>query len=590
MTGLDELEALLDSFEQQQIQNTTLYNKAMQQEQAQQELSPDVQGIINNVMQQREREAVRRRLANFYNEVEYACGGCIKHADGGSIHIDPSKKGTFTAAASRHGMGVQEFASRVLAHKENYSPAMVKKANFARNATKFHHAYGGPINIFAHGGSMSHQDGKIKSILDKYLTNYRITSGYRGKNNKIGKLGSKSAHAHLLDDGSSAALDIVSDNMDRLRQELTNPELQRELAANGFGILDETDPATMKRTGATGAHFHIGQGIKGGGFHINGYGHQPADIAYPSYASGPMQPIVTSSGSDDTSSPSWWDRPSAMTEADTEALYASAAGAGGVPTQDFSVFNLDWNPNMFAKGGEVKRSDGNKMWNKAKPLYAELTAAGVPHMAAIGVLGNIALESGVNPNAKNSVNGGHWGYVQNDKVITDHIKKYYGGYGHAEQMQFLKDGLTGKIRGAKQAPWLQKRFDEYRRHMNGVTDPAQAALLWERDYEKSKNEGLNQRSGYAKHFHTLLGSPATDYVNKPSVSEAQRYIDMLQPIVVGGNTEQPQFNPWWSQNTPEVEAEATQYANLVPDFSQFNLSWDPINGRKQRGLSVGLMG
>lgn len=65
-------------------------------------------------------------------------------SDGGSIHIDPSKKGTFTAAAKKHGMGVQEFASRVLANKENYSPAMVKKANFARNASKWH-GYGGHI-------------------------------------------------------------------------------------------------------------------------------------------------------------------------------------------------------------------------------------------------------------------------------------------------------------------------------------------------------------------------------------------------------------------------------------------------------------
>lgn len=56
---------------------------------------------------------------------------------GGSIHISPSKRGTFTAAATKHGMGVQEFVSRVLRNKENYSPAMVKKANFARNASKW---------------------------------------------------------------------------------------------------------------------------------------------------------------------------------------------------------------------------------------------------------------------------------------------------------------------------------------------------------------------------------------------------------------------------------------------------------------------
>ena len=57
----------------------------------------------------------------------------------GGIHIAPSKRGTFTAAATKHGMGVQEFASRVLRNKDSYSPAMVKKANFARNASKWNH-------------------------------------------------------------------------------------------------------------------------------------------------------------------------------------------------------------------------------------------------------------------------------------------------------------------------------------------------------------------------------------------------------------------------------------------------------------------
>lgn len=62
-----------------------------------------------------------------------------KKAEGGSIHIAPSKRGTFTAAASRHGMGVQEFASKVLSHPEDYSLTMRKKANFARNASKWKH-------------------------------------------------------------------------------------------------------------------------------------------------------------------------------------------------------------------------------------------------------------------------------------------------------------------------------------------------------------------------------------------------------------------------------------------------------------------
>jgi hypothetical protein len=62
---------------------------------------------------------------------------------GGGIYIKPSKRGTFTAAAKKRGKGVQEFASQVLANKSNYSPAMVKKANFARNASKWKKQDGG---------------------------------------------------------------------------------------------------------------------------------------------------------------------------------------------------------------------------------------------------------------------------------------------------------------------------------------------------------------------------------------------------------------------------------------------------------------
>lgn len=65
--------------------------------------------------------------------------GRVKKSSGGSIHIAPSKRGTFTAAASKHHMGVQEFASTVLRNKDRYSPAMIKKANFARNASKWNH-------------------------------------------------------------------------------------------------------------------------------------------------------------------------------------------------------------------------------------------------------------------------------------------------------------------------------------------------------------------------------------------------------------------------------------------------------------------
>ena len=62
---------------------------------------------------------------------------------GGGIHIKKSHRGLFTKEAKEHGMGVQEFASHVLANKDKYSPEVVKRANFARNASKF--ALGGDM-------------------------------------------------------------------------------------------------------------------------------------------------------------------------------------------------------------------------------------------------------------------------------------------------------------------------------------------------------------------------------------------------------------------------------------------------------------
>lgn len=81
-----------------------------------------------------------------YNDVAIEMGlDDMTFAKGGKIHIKPSKRGTFTAAAKKHGKSVQAFARQVLANKGKYSPAMVKKANFA-------HVFGG--RNYSDGGSL----------------------------------------------------------------------------------------------------------------------------------------------------------------------------------------------------------------------------------------------------------------------------------------------------------------------------------------------------------------------------------------------------------------------------------------------------
>lgn len=64
----------------------------------------------------------------------------------GSFGPDPANKGKFTAKATRAGMGVQEFAKYVLAHKTAYPVTTIREAVWARNAkTKFNHVNGLPV-------------------------------------------------------------------------------------------------------------------------------------------------------------------------------------------------------------------------------------------------------------------------------------------------------------------------------------------------------------------------------------------------------------------------------------------------------------
>ncbi len=90
---------------------------------------------------------------------------------GGGIHIKKSHRGLFTKEAKEHGMGVQEFASHVLANKDKYSPEVVKRANFARNASKF--ALGGDMQTngsdFSNGlmhidAGLSHEENPYDGV------------------------------------------------------------------------------------------------------------------------------------------------------------------------------------------------------------------------------------------------------------------------------------------------------------------------------------------------------------------------------------------------------------------------------------------
>lgn len=130
------------------------------------------------------------------------------------------------------------------------------------------HSYGG--NLFSgeeNHSSQMHQ-GYVYDVLPKMLKeaglNVRVTSGYR-RPGQAGKAGNRSWHTH------HGAVDIVPQGkttFEDIENALyNNPIISRYMIDNGFGLIDESgrtaeSKATMKKTGATGAHFHIGKDSK----------------------------------------------------------------------------------------------------------------------------------------------------------------------------------------------------------------------------------------------------------------------------------------------------------------------------------------
>lgn len=104
------------------------------------------------------------------------------------------------------------------------------------------------------GVAMSPDANTLMNVLLKYGISGRISSALRpGAKTSSGKT-SFHALGQAVDIAAPAGM-----SMEQFTAQFNNPELIKELSALGFNILDETNPDMMKRTGATGPHFHIGR-------------------------------------------------------------------------------------------------------------------------------------------------------------------------------------------------------------------------------------------------------------------------------------------------------------------------------------------
>lgn len=93
---------------------------------------------------------------------------------------------------------------------------------------------------------LSEEMGEFTSRLTDMFPELRITSGRRD--------GDGSSHHHTGD-----ALDIGKEHTDVYDYLMNTQDGLTLMGEFGLGVIDETDPAMMVKTGATGPHFHIGR-------------------------------------------------------------------------------------------------------------------------------------------------------------------------------------------------------------------------------------------------------------------------------------------------------------------------------------------
>lgn len=127
----------------------------------------------------------------------------------GGIMIKKENRGKFTKSANRANMGVQEYARHILANKEDYSPTLIKRANFARN-------FGGRK---AFGGDLNTYGGTYNGGLE-YINN-----GDTHENNILGgvPMGSdRDGIPNLVEEGETIWNDYVFSNRLKVPETLTD--------------------------------------------------------------------------------------------------------------------------------------------------------------------------------------------------------------------------------------------------------------------------------------------------------------------------------------------------------------------------------
>jgi hypothetical protein len=104
--------------------------------------------------------------------------------------------------------------------------------------------------------SLSPEMQAFNAELAQKFPKIRYTSGKRSASQNVGKYSKVSHH------NTGNAFDIGAEHKDVYEFLNNTEEGLLMLTKYGLGIIDETDPEMMKKTGATGKHYHIGKDSK----------------------------------------------------------------------------------------------------------------------------------------------------------------------------------------------------------------------------------------------------------------------------------------------------------------------------------------
>lgn len=104
-------------------------------------------------------------------------------------------------------------------------------------------------------GKSNKETISLPDLLKQERVDFTITSGYRP--NAVTKSGHKSNHS--IEGGAYDIKPINGKTFEDLKNEIySNPTIVQWMNDHGWGIIEETTPEVMAKTGATGKHWHFG--------------------------------------------------------------------------------------------------------------------------------------------------------------------------------------------------------------------------------------------------------------------------------------------------------------------------------------------